>query len=112
MGSILYLGVFICAAASKKACPEATPTVGPRPLHEDNVGKVQFKKPAKRKSIEGKSGVLDASTGKHSKQDEESPSTIIVGGVTKRRRRSSGGESKSRQVKNSSLLSFGDDEED
>lgn len=104
----------LCTAVSKKACPQATPTVGPKPLHEDrdDVGKIKFKKPAKRKSSEDRTGVLDASTSKRSKQDDENASTVIVGGVAKRRRRSSGGESKSRQVKNNSLLSFGDKGED
>ena len=99
--------------ASKKSSNEATPTVGPRPEGEkEDDGKIKFKKPTKRSSSENKSGVLDASSSKRSKQDaKESAATIVVGGVT-RRRRSSEGESRSRKVKNSSLLSFGDDEED
>ena len=116
------------------------PTVMPRPSSEggqlsptttnsDKGGKIQFKKPSKRRGgSEEKGGVLDASSGntsssnssssskKKSRTDPESPqesaATIVVGGVTRRRRRSSGGESKSKKVKNSSLLSFGAEEED
>lgn len=102
--------------------PEVTgvPTVSPRPdPSEDGVqdgGKITFRKPNKRKSGDGeRSGVLDASSSKRPKQDDptkDSVATIVMGGVTRRRRRSSGGESRSRQVKNTSLLSFGDEEED
>jgi hypothetical protein len=88
--------------------------VGPRTESEDDGGKIKFKKPVKRKSScnEDRSGVLDATTSKKPKQSvKDSATTIVMGGVAKRRRRSSEGESKSRKVKNNSLLSFGDEEE-
>lgn len=63
--------------------------------HEGEKGKILFKKPVKRrKSSEGEGGVLDAST-KKPRQEK-----------TKRRT------STSKSVKNSSLLSFGEEEEE
>ena len=69
-----------------------------------------FRRPPKRKSSEsGSDGVLGASTTKKAKQDTHG------GSLGNRQRRRSSGESKSKSkskgVKNSSLLSF-DDEED
>ena len=67
----------------------------PNDSQEGEGEKILFKKPVKRrKSSEGEGGVLDAST-KRPKQEK-----------TKRRT------STSKSVKNSSLLSFGDDEEE
>lgn len=75
---------------------------------EAEGGRIVFKRPAKRKSSE--SGVLDASTNKKAKQD--SPRSQGGSSGSGRQRRRSSGESQSRGVKNSSLLSFGDEEED
>ena len=80
--------------------------VGATKGDSDNDGRIKFIKPRKRKSSESKSGVLDASTSKKSKGEGEET------GVIRRRRRSSGGESKSGRVKNNSLLSFGQDDDE
>ena len=99
------------------------PTVLPRPQtggerdDKDKGGKIKFRKPVKRRSHDGSAvgGVLGASTSKKAKTDTPQKSgvaTVVLGGVTRRRRSSSGSESKSKQVKNSSLLSFGEDEDD
>ena len=61
-------------------------------------GKIMFKKPTKRKSTEGK--VLDASTSKKPKPDEHPSKTV----GSKR--------TKVKGVKNKSLLSFGEDDEE
>lgn len=103
------------AAAAKKACP-GVPTASRKPLpgdpqdHDTTGGKITFKKPAKRTSTSA-DGVLDASSSKRHKTADSAKDTAVVGGATKRRRRSSGGEAKSKQVKNSSLLSFGGEED-
>lgn len=66
-------------------------------------GKIVFKKPAKRKSSEGGGGgVLDASTKKPKTDEGSRPS----------HRTSPGSKVKAKGVKNNSLLSFGDEEED
>lgn len=96
-----------------KSGETSVPTVEPRPSHDDGDssegGKIVFKKPTKkRKSSDGGGGVLDATTSKKPRQGEAEEK----GGAGRRRRRSSGGESKSKGVKNKSLLSFGDNEEE
>ena len=81
---------------------EDVPTVicGPQPnptsaaASEEDSGKIVFKRPVKRRR--SSEGVLDASTKKTKDQS---------GDKVRRRRRSSSG------VKNSSLLSFGDEED-
>lgn len=113
--ALINLTIAFPAASSNQEYEDAAPTVGPRPRPSDTThakggDKIKFKKPTKRSSIEDRSGVLDASTTKKAKHSEESAATIVVGGVAKRRRRSSEGESKSKQVKNNSLLSFGNEE--
>ena len=88
------------------------PTASRKPLpgdhHDQDTEKITFKKPAKRTSVDG---VLDASSSKRHKTADSAKDTTMAGGATKRRRRSSGGEAKSKQVKNSSLLSFGEEED-
>ncbi len=70
---------------------------------EGDDGKIVFKKPSKRKSSEGGGGgVLDAST-KRSKTDEDSKSSHKT---TPR------SQAKAKGVKNSNLLSFGEEEEE
>ena len=58
-------------------------------------GRIVFKKPTKRKSTEGK--VLDASTSKKPKPDEQ---------------QSRSKKTKTKGVKNKSLLSFGEEDEE
>ena len=92
----------------------AVPTVPSRPgnqppstSEEDSGGKIVFKRPAGKKRRRSSEGVLDASTSSRKTAGEDRG----MGDKTRspRTRKGSGGSS---AVKNSSLLSFGDEEED
>ena len=74
---------------------------GDESTKDDDSAKIVFRKPVKRRSSEGE-GALDASTSKKAKTDGSGH-----GGKPRTRRTST-----SKAVKNSSLLSFGDDEEE
>ena len=95
--------------------PQPRPSAGGEDLPSPDGGKIVFKKPTKRKSSESgdpAGGVLDATTSKRPRQGDWEEKGCGLGPSGRRRRRSSDGNSQSKGVKNKSLLSFGNDDED